>query len=126
MVRTAEGVDAVVTGTTESVANLLTATTREMDAGTIAAHAVILQDGDGATIAVMMTGVAIAGATIDSAIRVGGPGTIVGATTTAAIDGATTVGVIDVTDVIDLCVVSIIGINGDEPSQSRDINAGPT
>ncbi|HKO60096.1 MAG TPA: hypothetical protein VJV03_02965 [Pyrinomonadaceae bacterium] len=97
-----------------------------MGVGTIVAHDVIHHAGGGATTDATMTGGAIAGAIIGSAILVGGPATIVGATTTGAIDGATTVGVIDATVAIDLCVVSIIGIAGAKPSQSRDINAGPT
>jgi hypothetical protein len=116
---------------TGSVANLLTAMTRAMGAGTVVARDVILHDGAGVMIVVTMTGDATGGATIDSAIRVGGPETIVGETTTGAIDGVTTAGVIDATVAIDLCVEFRIGIAGDKLSQLRQAvpiaghNAGP-
>ena len=111
MVRTAAGADAVVIGTTESVASLSTATTHAMDVGTVEVHDVIHRDGTGATtIDGTMTG---GGATIASATHVGGPATIDGETTSGAIDGARTVGAIDVTAAIDLFVGFNIGIDCD-------------
>jgi hypothetical protein len=97
-----------------------------MDVGTAEVHDVILHAGDGATTDVTMTGDVTAGATIGSATRDGGPATIGGGTTTGAIDGATTVGVIDVTVAIDSRGEFRIGIAGGKLSQLRDINAGPT
>ena len=97
-----------------------------MAVGTAEVHDVILHAGDGATTGVTMPGEAIAGATIGSATRVGGPATIDGGMTIGAIDGATTVGVIDVTVAIDSCVEFIIGIVGGKLSRLRDINAGPS
>ena len=84
------------------------------------AHDGIPRDGPGARIDVTMTGGVIAGATIDSATRVGGYGTTGGKTTTDVIGGPTTGGDIDETVGNGSFGVLKFGIAGDKLSQLRD------
>lgn len=95
--KTGEGADAGEIGTTESVANLLTAMTRGMAVGTDVVPDEILRDGPGETIGGTTTGAVTVGAITRPGIPVGGHAITDGETTTGAINGATTGGVIDAT-----------------------------